>query len=436
MKNQIPPACIAWNPECPDPGLLAFLSAPPVDPAAERTAARVLDAVRTGGDVAVSRYVRQFDGAVLPPGRFRIPEEELVSAGHAVSKEFRRGARFALGQIRRFAAHGRRPDWMAPLPAGGRAGERFLPLQRVGLYIPGGAAPLASTVLMTAGFARAAGVPEIVACTPCDASGAVDPHILFALRLAGVTEAYRIGGIQAIAAMAYGTPTLRAVDKIAGPGGPYVTAAKRLVYGITGVDMVAGPSEIAILADASAPAAWIAEDVLSQAEHGTGMERTLLVSTSAPLARRVREILQKRAAEHPRGDCVRQVLSRRTRLAVCKNLADATDLINRFAPEHLEILVRSPRKLLPGIRNAGAVFLGPWTPESAGDFAIGPSHVLPTGGSARFFSGLTVEDFRRRTSVMELTRPGLKALLPAIRAFSRVERLPSHGRAAEIRFER
>lgn len=435
MKSKIPIACSAWNPARPDPGLLAFLASPAVDPAAERAAARVLEAVRSGGDAAVSRFVRQFDGATLSPARFRIPESELAAASRAVSPEFRRAARLALDRIRRFAARGRRPDWMARLPTGGRAGERFLPLRRVGLYIPGGAAPLASTVLMTAGFARAAGVEQIVACTPCDAAGAVDPHILFALRLAGVTEAYRIGGIQAIAAMAYGTPTVRAVDKIVGPGGPYVTAAKRLVYGITGVDMVAGPSEIAILADASAPAAWIAEDLLSQCEHGTGMERALLATTSAPLARRVREILQARAEEHPRGDCVRRVLTSRTRLAICRNPEEAADLVNRFAPEHLEILARSPGKLLRKIRNAGAVFLGPWTPESAGDFAIGPSHVLPTGGSARFFSGLTVEDFRRRTSVMELTRPGLKALLPAIRAFSRVEGLPSHGRAGEIRFE-
>lgn len=436
MKNLIPISCTTWNPSRPDRDFLAFLSSPPVDPAAERTAVRVLQAVRTGGDAAVSRFIREFDCAGLSPGRFRIPDEDFAAAERVVSVEFRRGARLALRSIRRFAARGRRPDWTTRLPAGGRAGERFLPLRRVGLYIPGGAAPLASTVLMTAGFARAAGVPEIVACTPCDKSGAVDPHILFSMRLAGVTEAYRIGGIQAIAALAYGTETLRAVDKIVGPGGPYVTAAKRLVYGHTGVDMVAGPSEIAILADASAPPAWIAEDLLSQAEHGTGLERTLLVTTSAPLARRVREILQARAQEHPRGPCVRRVLSERTRLAVCGSLSDAVDLVNRFAPEHLEILTRTPRKLLPGIRNAGAIFLGPWTPESAGDFAIGPSHVLPTGGSARFFSGLTVEDFRRRTSVMELTRPGLKALLPVIRAFSRVEHLPSHGLAAEIRFKR
>jgi histidinol dehydrogenase len=413
-----------------------FLAAPPTDPAADRTAGRILSEVRASGDSAVSRFVRTIDGATLRPKQFRITEEELVGSQAQVSADFRAAARRALRNIRRFAVPGRRQDWAIRLPEGGRAGERFLPLQRVGLYIPGGASPLASTVLMTAGLARAAGVPEIVACTPCRPSGVVDPHILYALRLTGVTEAYRIGGIQAIAAMACGTRTIRAVDKIVGPGGPYVTAAKRLVYGVTGLDMVAGPSEIAILADAAARPDWIAEDLLSQAEHGTGMERALLATPSARLAEKVRDLLQVRAADHPRGNCVRRVLSERTRIAVCDNMADAIDLINRFAPEHLEIITRTPRKHLRGIRNAGAVFLGPWTPESSGDFATGPSHVLPTGGTARFLSGLTVDDFRRRTSVMELTRTGLKSLLPVLRAFSRVENLPSHGRSGDIRFER
>jgi len=416
--------------------MLFFLAAPPVDLEAERIADTVLAEVRVSGDRAISRYVRQFDGLVLSPSRFRISVNELERARSLVSAEFDLSARRALRSIETFARAGRRSDWEMPAPSGGRIGERFLPLQRVGLYIPGGASPLASTVLMTAGLARIAGVPEIVACTPCNPAGSVDPHILHAMHLAGVTEAYRIGGIQAIAALAYGTRTIRAVDKIVGPGGPYVTAAKRRVYGTVGLDMVAGPSEIAILADSNADPHCIAEDMLSQAEHGTGMERTLLSTTSMGLALKVQAILQSRSIEHPRGDCVRQVLTKRTQLAVSSVMADAIDLINRFAPEHLEILTRTPRKHLRTIRNAGAIFLGHWTPESAGDFAIGPSHVLPTCGTARFFSGLTVDDFRRRTSLLELTPAGLKSVLPIIRSFSQIEDLPSHGRSATLRFER
>jgi histidinol dehydrogenase len=289
---------------------------------------------------------------------------------------------------------------------------------------------------MTVPLAAAAGVPEIVACTPADPAGRVDPHILFALRLCGATEVYRVGGIQAVAAMAYGTATIRRVDRIVGPGGPFVAAAKRLVYGTVGIDMVAGPSEIAILADASADPAQVAADLLSQAEHGTGFERTLLVTDAPALARAVRAGLVRLAAGLGRRDALRRVLERRTVLAVVRDLAQGMDLVNRFAPEHLELLVRRPARWAARVRSAGAVFLGPWTPESAGDFVAGPSHVLPTGGTARFFGGLTIEDFRRRRSELQLARADLVAMRPAIETFSRVEGLPAHALSARLRLER
>ncbi len=418
------------------PSLEAFLSAPAVDPAAERLARAALAAIRAEGDAAVARFTLRFNGLRLKPSGFRVTPAEFDAAARAVSPAFRRAVADVLRRVTRFARAGLRPDWSLRAPRGGRLGERFVPLDRVGVYIPAGASPLASTVLMTVPLARVAGVRDIVACTPAGRDGRVNPHILYALRAAGATEVYRLGGIQAIGALAYGTATVRRVDKIVGPGGPFVAAAKKLVYGHVALDMVAGPSEVAVLADASADPTAIAADLLSQAEHGTGCERVLLVTTSAPLIRSVRAELERQTATLPRREKIRRVLERNARLALVADLETGVEAINRFAPEHLELLVERPRACLRRIRCAGAVFLGPWTPESAGDFVAGPSHVLPTGGTARFFSGLTVEDFRRRMSVLELTRADLREMLPSIEEFARVENLPAHGRSARARLAR
>ncbi len=410
-----------------------FLKAPAVDPAAEKLASRVLARIRGGGDREVTRCMKAFNGVKIAPERFRVTPAEIKAAAGTVDRKFRRAVADVLRRVRRFARAGMRPDWEIRAPRGGRLGERFLPLDRVGVYVPGGASPLASTALMTVPLAAVAGVREIVAATPCGPDGAVNPHILYALREAGATEVLRLGGIQAIGALAYGTETIGRVDKIVGPGGPFVTAAKRLVYGAVALDMVAGPSEVAVLADGTARAAGVAADLLSQAEHGTGHERTLLVTTSARLAEAVRCELVRQAAEVPRVGRITEVLTQRTRLVVVPDLEAGVAVINRFAPEHLEILTADPRRELRGIRCAGAVFLGPWTPESAGDFVAGPSHVLPTGGTARYFAGLTVEDFRRRMSVLELTRRDLEEVLPSIEAFADVEQLPAHARSARSR---
>ncbi len=288
---------------------------------------------------------------------------------------------------------------------------------------------------MTATLARVAGVPEVVACTPCGEDKKVNPALLHALEVAGATEIYRVGGVQAIGLMAYGTQTVRPVQKLVGPGGTYVTAAKRQVYGHVALDMVAGPSEVAVLADETADPRHIAADLLSQAEHGTGFEKALLVTPLRRLAEAVREQLLAQAATLSRQECVKRVLQKGTLLAVTSNLDEGMALCNRFAPEHLELMVREPKTWLRKVERAGAVFVGAWSPEAVGDFVAGPSHVLPTGGTAALFSGLTVDDFRRRTSFVAFTRADLQDVLEAVETFGAVEGLDAHARSARVRFE-
>jgi histidinol dehydrogenase len=402
---------------------------------ADQAARTVLDAVRKRGDAAVTRYMREFDRVRLKPAQFRVREPEIEVAAEEVDRAFRRAVREADRRVARFSRAGRREDWQIKSPGGGMLGERFTPIERVGVYVPGGVSPLVSTAIMTVTLARVAGVPEIAACTPCGPDGKVNPYTLYALRLAGASEIYRLGGIQAIGAMAYGTKTVPRVHKIVGPGNAYVTAAKRLTYGFVDLDLVAGPSEIAVLADRSANPRFVALDLLSQLEHGTGDEKALLISTSLHLARSVRDAVIRECATLDRGPWLASVLEKNLLVVAVKNAAEAIDLSNRFAPEHLELIVRRPREWLKGVRNAGAVFLGPYTPESAGDFAAGPSHVLPTGGTAAVFSGLTVDTFRKRTSVIGLTRGDLQDVLPVIEAFGRVEQLDAHAKSARARID-
>ena len=425
-----------WTPTVTSTVVNDFLNRRAFVPEAEEAARTVLADIQTRGDQAVAEYAAKFDDVKLAPGRFEVTKAERVAGMDKVDLAFKKAAAEALSRITKFAKAGMRKDWHILSPKGGVLGEQFVAIDRVGCYIPGGAAPLASTALMTVGLAKAAGVQEIVACTPCDKSGKVNPYVLHALDAAGATEIYRIGGIQAIGAMAYGTKTIAKVQKIVGPGGPYVTAAKRFVYGYVDLDMVAGPSEVAVLADDTASAEHVAADLLSQAEHGTGYEKILLVTPSAQLAYAVNDELLKQAARLVRKDAVMKVLNEGTLIAIVDNLDFGMDLCNRFAPEHLEIMVREPRIWLKKVRRAGAVFIGPWTPECVGDFVAGPSHVLPTGGTAAMFSGLTVDSFRRRTSYISFTRADLHDALPVIDAFAEVEQLDGHARSARIRFEK
>ncbi len=412
-----------------------FNARPAFPEEAERAAAEVLAAIKKEGDAAVARYVERFEGAKLAPRRFRVSEAELSAASAKVPAGIRRAVEDAHRRIMKFSTASLRKPWTMKTPRGGSAGEFFSPMDRVGVYVPGGTAPLASTALHTATLAKAAGVKEIVACTPAGKTGEVNPVLLHALKLAGATEVYRVGGIQAIGMMAFGTRTCRKVQKIAGPGNAFVTAAKRQVYGYVAIDQVAGPSEIAVLTDGSVDVRWIAADLLSQAEHGSGWEKSLCVCLSEDVARRIKAEVLRQTETLSRKALVKRVIDRDGILiVVAKDLADGLEVVNRFAPEHFELMTRDATTHMKGVRAAGAVFAGAWTPESAGDFVAGPSHVLPTGGAANMFGGLTPDDFRRRHSFVAFTEGDLAETRATIEAFAAVEGLDGHGRAATIRF--
>ena len=406
-----------------------FNARPAFPQAAEDAAFKTLADIRKNGDKAVRKYVAKFEG--YKGGELKVDVGDLkipAKIAAAVKDAHRRVMKFSKASLRE--------AWTMKTPGGGKAGEFYSPMDRVGVYVPGGTAPLASTSIMTVTLAKAAGVKEIVACTPAGKTGEVNPVLLYALKLAGATEIYRVGGIQAIGMMAYGTESCRKVQKIAGPGNAFVTAAKRQVYGYVAIDQVAGPSEIAVLADGSVSARWVAADLLSQAEHGSGLEKSLCVCTSREFAEEVRkEVLSQTKTLSRRGIIERVMDSDGILIVVAKNLEEGMEVVNRFAPEHFEIMTKDALKVMKGVRSAGAVFAGAWTPESAGDFVAGPSHVLPTGGAANMFNGLTPDDFRRRHSFVAYTRKDLAETRAAIEAFAEVEGLDAHGRAASIRFE-
>ena len=412
-----------------------FNARPAFPEEAEKAAAEVLAAIRKGGDAAIAKFVAKFEGAKLSPARFRVSDDELAAVDAKVPAALRRAVADAHRRVMKFSKASLRKDWRMATPRGGSAGEFFSPMDRVGVYVPGGTAPLASTSVMTVTLAKAAGVKEIVACTPAGKTGEVNPVLLYALKLAGATEVYRVGGIQAIGMMAFGTKTCRKVQKIAGPGNAFVTAAKRQVYGYVAIDQVAGPSEIAVLTDGSVDARWIAADLLSQAEHGSGWEKSLCVCTSREFAETIRREVLAQTKTLSRRQLVGRVIDRDGILiVVAKDVAEGLEVVNRFAPEHFEIMTKDALKVMRGVRSAGAVFAGAWTPESAGDFVAGPSHVLPTGGAANMFNGLTPDDFRRRHSFVAFSEGDLRETLPTIEAFASVEGLDGHGRAATIRF--
>ena len=428
---------VEWAAEKPQSKIVTkFLARSAFPEEAEKAAAEVLAAIRAEGDAAVARYVAKFEGAHLSPKRFRVTDKELAAAEAAVAPDLKRAVKDAYARVMRFSKASLRKPWTMKTPKGGTAGEFFSPMDRVGVYVPGGTAPLASTSVMTVTLAAAAGVKEIVACTPAGPTGTPNPVLLYALKLAGATEVYRVGGIQAIGLMAFGTKTVKKVQKIVGPGNAYVTAAKRQVYGYVGIDQVAGPSEIAVLADGTVSAQWVAADLLSQAEHGSGWEKSLLVTQSRAFAEEVKRALLAQTATLSRKALIQRVIDRDGILfAVTPTVEEGLELVNRFAPEHFEIMCKNATKLMKGVRSAGAVFAGAWTPESAGDFVAGPSHVLPTGGAANMFNGLTPDDFRRRHSFVAFTKGDLAQTKSTIEAFARVEGLDAHGRAATIRFE-
>ena len=403
------------------------------DSAVEAGVQTILDDVRARGDAALSTYAAKYDGVELMPAEFRVSDEEIQEAASRVSVRMRKAIRTACRQIRSFAAETVPKPWSYSPRKGVLVGERFAPLDRIGAYVPGGTAPLVSTVLHTVTLAAAAGVPEIVVASPPGADKAVHPAILYAAQYAGATEIYRLGGVYAIGALAFGTETVRKVEKIVGPGNDYVATAKRQVYGYTALDLVAGPSEIMVIADDTASAGFIAADMLSQAEHGSGNEQVVLATTAAEHLQSVPAELEKQSAALERRECVRKVLDNGAFIILVETPEQAAELASRYAPEHLEIMTRRPGLLAKKVTAAGAIFLGPWTPESVGDFVAGPSHVLPTGGAARFFSGLTVEQFFRRMSVVNYQKTALVSELDIITAFGEAEGLDAHSRSATIR---
>jgi histidinol dehydrogenase len=404
------------------------------DPVIEQRTRAILDDVAARGDAAVLEFTEKFDGAKLTAAQLAVTKEELMIASLKADESLRSAVAEAEKNIANFAKKSRRKDWQAKNSHGAAVGEKFDPFQRVGVYIPGGTAPLVSTALMTITLGKVAGCKDIVVCTPCGKDGSINPAILFAARAAGATEIYRIGGAQAVAAMAYGTKTIRRVQKIFGPGNAYVSMAKRLLFGRVAVDLLAGPSDLLVLADDTANPKFAAADMLAQAEHGSGHERVWLVTNSSKVLKAVEKEIAKQLPKLSRREMIQRVLDRNVWLIQVKSIADGVALANQIAPEHCEVITKDARKVSRGILTAGAIFLGNYSPTVLGDYVAGPSHVLPTDGAGASFAGLTVDQFQRRTSVAEYSRGALRKALPAVQKFAEMEGLDGHGKSAEARF--
>jgi len=417
--------------------VIASLERPPsqVPAAVAAVVDEILAGVRARGDAALLDYTARFDGFRATAAReLAIPRESFAAAAAAVDAATRAALDYAAERIERYHAAAMPKSWRMTDEHGSSLGQEVRPLDRVGIYIPGGRAAYPSTVLMTAVPARVAGVRDIVLVTPPAADGSVNPVVLAAAHVAGVTEGWRVGGAQAVAALAYGTASVRRVDKIVGPGNIYVALAKTRVFGEVGIDMMAGPSEVVVVADAAADPDWIASDLLAQAEHDP-MARAVLITDAAALLPRVEQALARRLAALPRREIAAEALRNHGALILVPTIEAAVEVANRLAPEHLELMVAVPAAQLPRVRHAGAVFVGGHTPEVVGDYVAGPNHVLPTAGTARFASPLGTEDFVKRSSVIEYSRSGLAAALPHLATLSRIEGLQGHGSAAEARIK-
>ncbi len=402
--------------------------APGVD--VEKSVAEILASVKSRGDLALIELARKFDqigltAKDLPVRPAEFPNDDPIDSAIIAAHD----------NVLAFARRGLRENWQIENAQGATVGEIYQPFGRVGIYVPGGGAPLVSTVLMTATLAQAAGCEEIVVCTPCGKDGKLNPQMLAALKLCGATEVYRIGGAQAIAAMAYGTETIRPVDKIFGPGNKYVVEAKRQVFGTVAIDLLPGPSEIMVLCDDTANTSYVAADLLAQAEHGHDGE-IILVTTSIEVIDAVKREIEKQLADLPRAEIIRGIIDHGTWLVEAADMDEAIGICNRYAPEHLSLIVRDEAAVIPRIRNAGAIFLGNYSPVATGDFVAGPSHTLPTGGAGKSFSGLTVDQFQRRTSIVKFDRAALEKTAPLVIRFGEIEGLDAHSRTASIRLEK
>ncbi|MBD6615774.1 histidinol dehydrogenase [Komarekiella sp. 'clone 1'] len=400
----------------------------------EATVREVLQAVKRQGDKAVLHYTAEFDNQTLKPEELRVTGSELDAAYQQVSKELMEAIRLACRQIEAFHRQRVPKSWVHFGDDEVVLGKRYTPVDRAGLYVPGGRAAYPSTVLMNAIPAKVACVPQVVMVTPPGAGKAINPAVLVAAQEAGVQEIYRVGGAQAIAALAYGTETIPKVNVITGPGNIYVTLAKKLVYGTVGIDSLAGPSEVLIIADETANPVYVAADLLAQAEHDP-MAAAILLTTDASLAKNVQLAVERQLVDHPRRIDTEKAIAHYGLIVVVESLEAAAEFSNEFAPEHLELEVKDPWALIPHIRHAGAIFLGYSTPEAVGDYLAGPNHTLPTSGAARYASALGVETFLKHSSIIQYSQTALQKVAGAIDILATTEGLPSHADSVRRRIQ-
>ena len=393
----------------------------------------IVNAVRTNGDAAVFEYTKRFDGADINENNIIVTEEEIKEAYSKVSDELIDVIRKALVNIEKYHEKQKQNSWFTS-EDGIILGQKITPLERVGVYVPGGKAVYPSSVLMNIMPAKVAGVGEIIMTTPCDKDGNVNPSTLVAANEAGANIIYKCGGAQAIAAMAFGTKSIKKVDKIVGPGNIFVALAKKAVFGYVSIDSIAGPSEILVLADETANPTYVAADLLSQAEHDE-MASAILVTTSDKLADEVEKEINRFVEILSRKDIIQKSLDNFGYLLVADNKKDAIDCVNAIASEHLEIVTANPFEDMTYIKNAGAIFLGQYSSEPLGDYFAGPNHVLPTNGTARFFSALSVDDFIKKSSIISYSREALEAVYPDIVKFANNEQLTAHANSIKVRFE-
>jgi histidinol dehydrogenase len=398
------------------------------------TVKEVVERVRKEGDPAVLEYTEKFDKVKLALKGMRVSPEELKGAYANVETKKVEALKLAAQKIRAFHEKQKLSSWVSQEADGVILGQLARPIRSAGVYVPGGKACYPSSVLMNVIPAKVAGVEQLVMCSPAP-GGSLNPYILVAADLAGVSEIYKIGGAQAVAAMAYGTATIPKVDKIVGPGNIYVATAKRYVFGQVDIDMIAGPSEILVIADGSADPAFVASDLLSQAEHDE-IASSILITTSRELAEKVDAEVERQLANLARKEIARKAIDRFGAIVITNSLQEAADVSNAIAPEHLELAVEKPFELLAFIKNAGAIFLGHYTPEPIGDYIAGPNHVLPTGGTARFFSPLSTDSFMKKSSLIFYTKEGLDKVAEAVMQIADVEGLEAHGNTIRVRMAR
>ncbi len=404
-----------------------------LDAALVSSVGAIIEDVRRRGDAALVEYTERFDDVKLAPAELRVDEATLRASAARVDAAVLAALRTAIKNVRAFHEQERRAAWEMRTDNGSLIGQRFTPLERAGLYVPGGTASYPSSVVMNVVPAQVAGVTRIVVTTP-PRTLAETPAVAAALVELGVTEIYQVGGAQAVAALAYGTETVPRVDKITGPGNRFVAAAKKLVFGAVGIDSIAGPSEVVVVADETARADYIAADLLAQAEHGEDAS-AVLITTSAELATTVAREVARQAETLPRRAMVARSLADSGAVFIVDNLAEACALVNELAPEHLELITADDEAFAAGVRHAGAIFFGAHTPEAVGDYFAGPNHVLPTGGAARFSSALSVHDFLRHTTLLRYTRADIERNAHMIAALAQAEGLAAHARSALIRIE-